>query len=97
MEGTGEGLLCPFGLLTYGEAGKRGGEGFLSYGNRWRRKGTFGVTGIESLGGEGLICFPSKRRMGTKSYRQGHTWASNGFFGGARGGDTVNKGSYVIK
>ncbi len=26
-----------------------------------------------------------------------HTWASNGFFGGARGGDTVNKGSYVIK
>ncbi len=27
-----------------------------------------------------------------------HTWARNGFFGGAvGGGDTVNKGSYVIK
>ncbi len=27
----------------------------------------------------------------------GHTWASNGFFGGASGGNTVNKGLYVIK
>ncbi len=26
-----------------------------------------------------------------------HTWASNGFFEGAKGGDTVNKGSYAIK
>ena len=52
----------------------------------------------EAPGDDGRLRVPEGHAAERKVvYAVTHTWASNGFFGGARGGDTVNKGSYVIK